>query len=101
MKSSVATATAGNVTVRGCLFYGDSSHARTCIGATTATTGNTVVNTRSKNAPVDDPSLGNFNETTDPLFADAANGDFRYAAGSPLLNCNCELQSWMGNGLRN
>ena len=96
MKNAVATATAGNVTVRGCLFYGDSSHARTCIGATTATTGNTVVNTRSKNAPVDDPSLGNFNETTDPCFVDAANGDFRLARNSPLVDKGGAAQAWMG-----
>lgn len=95
-KQANAIANSENVSVLGCLLYGLDAK----LNIHTAT--NSVVKyTRSANAPVDDPSLGNFNETTDPCFVDAANGDFRYAAGSPLLNCNCELQSWMGSGSRN
>jgi hypothetical protein len=101
-KGADAIANAGNVSVVGCLLYGDAEHPYTRLSVNTVgAAGNTVRYTRSENAPVDDPSLGNFNETTDPCFVDAANGDFRYAAGSPLLNCNCELQSWMGSGSRN
>ena len=90
-KQTNAIANSENVSVLGCLLYGLDAK----LNIHTAT--NSVVKyTRSANAPVDDPSLGNFNETTDPCFVDAANDDFRLARNSPLVDKGGAAQAWMG-----